>query len=101
MKKFLSNYRSTIILVASIIIGAIVGVIFQERATVLKPLGDVFLNLLLVIIVPLIFFTITTSISKMKTPKRIDKIMFTIIATFIVTSLSRPKYSLDFLVHIV
>ena len=87
MKKFLSNYRSTIILVASIIIGAIVGVIFQERATVLKPLGDVFLNLLLVIIVPLIFFTITTSISKMKTPKRIGKIMFTIIATFIVTSL--------------
>ena len=63
------------------------GIIFQEKATVLKPLGDIFLNLLLVVIVPLIFLTITTSIAKMKTPKRIGKIMVTIIGVFIVTSL--------------
>ena len=87
MKKFLSNYKSTIILLVAIIIGAIVGIIFQEKATILKPLGDIFLNLLLVIIVPLIFLTITTSIAKMKTPKRIGKIMCTIIGVFIVTSL--------------
>ena len=87
MKKFLSNYKSTIILLVAIIIGAIVGVIFQEKATILKPLGDIFLNLLLVIIVPLIFLTITTSIAKMKTPKRIGKIMCTIIGVFIITSL--------------
>jgi len=67
MKKFLSNYKSTIILLAAIIVGAIIGIIFQEKAAVLKPLGDLFLNLLLVIIVPLIFLTITTSITKMKT----------------------------------
>ena len=87
MKKFLSNYKSTIILLAAIIVGAIVGIIFQEKAAVLKPLGDLFLNLLLVIIVPLIFLTITTSITKMKTPKRIGKIMVTIIGTFVVTSI--------------
>ena len=87
MKKFLSNYKSTIILLAAIIVGAIVGIIFQEKAAVLKPLGDIFLNLLLVIIVPLIFLTITTSIAKMKSPKRIGKIMITIIGVFIVTSL--------------
>ena len=87
MKKFLSNYKSTIILLVAIIIGAFVGIIFQEKATILKPLGDIFLNLLLVIIVPLIFLTITTSIAKMKTPKRIGKIMCTIIGVFIVTSL--------------
>ena len=87
MKKFLSNYKSTIILLVAIIIGAIVGIIFQEKATILKPLGDIFLNLLLVIIVPLIFLTVTTSIAKMKTPKRIGKIMCTIIGVFIITSL--------------
>lgn len=87
MKKFLSNYKQTIILVAAIIVGAIVGLIFKEKATVLQPLGDIFLNLLLVIIVPLIFFTITSSIAKMKTPKRIGKIMVTILITFVVTSL--------------
>ena len=87
MKKFLSNYKSTIILLAAIIVGAIIGIIFQEKAAILKPLGDIFLNLLLVIIVPLIFLTITTSITKMKTPKRLGKIMATIIGVFIVTSI--------------
>ena len=87
MKKFLSNYKSTIILLAAIIVGAIIGIIFQEKAAVLKPLGDLFLNLLLVIIVPLIFLTITTSITKMKTPKRLGKIMVTIIGTFVFTSI--------------
>lgn len=87
MKKFLSNYKSTIILLVAIIVGAIVGIIFQERATILSPFGDLFLNLLLVIIVPLIFLTITTSIAKMKTPKRLGKIMVTIICVFLLTSI--------------
>lgn len=87
MKKFLTNYKSTIILLAAIIVGAIIGIIFQEKAAILKPLGDIFLNLLLVIIVPLIFLTITTSITKMKTPKRLGKIMATIIGTFLITSI--------------
>ena len=87
MKKFLSNYKSTIILLVAIIVGAIIGIVFKEKATILKPLGDIFLNLLLVIIVPLVFLTITTSISKMKTPKRIGKIMAAIIGVFIVTSI--------------
>lgn len=87
MKKFLSNYKSTIILLVAIIVGAFAGIIFQEKATVLSPLGDIFLNLLLVIIVPLIFLTITTSIAKMKQPKRLGKIMVTIIGVFIFTSI--------------
>ena len=87
MKKFISNYKSTIILLVAIIVGAIVGIVFQEKATVLSPLGDLFLNLLLVVIVPLIFLTITTSIAKMKQPKRIGKIILSIIGVFVFTSI--------------
>lgn len=87
MKKFLLNYKSTIILLAGIIIGAIVGLIFKEKATVLSPFGDIFLNLLLVVIVPLIFLNITTTISKMKQPKRLGKIIVSIIAVFVATSI--------------
>lgn len=87
MKKFLSNYKSTIILLAAIIVGSIVGIIFKEKATILSPFGDIFLNLLLVIIVPLVFLNITTAISKMKQPKRLGKIIVSIIGVFIVTSL--------------
>ena len=87
MKNFLKTYKSVIILLAAIIIGAIVGIVFKGKAAVLSPLGDIFLNLMFIIIVPLIFLSITTSISKMKQPKRLGKIMFTIIAMFVVTSL--------------
>ena len=87
MKKLLSNYKSTIILLVSIIIGAIVGFIFKEKATVLSPLGDIFLNLLLVVITPLIFLTITTSISKMKSPKRLGKIVGATFLVFIITAI--------------
>ena len=87
MKKLLSNYKSTIVLLVSIIIGAIVGFIFKEKATVLSPLGDIFLNLLLVVITPLIFLTITTSISKMKSPKRLGKIVGATFLVFIITSI--------------
>ena len=55
MKKILKNYKSTLILILAIIIGAVVGLIFKEDAKVLSPLGDIFINLLLVVIVPLVF----------------------------------------------
>ena len=86
MKKFLSNYKSTIILLVAIIVGSIIGIIFKEKATILSPLGDLFLNLLLVIIVPLIFLNITTAISKMKQPKRIGKIIGSVLLVFVITS---------------
>ena len=87
MKKILSNYKATIILLVAIIVGCIVGLIFKEKATILSPLGDLFLNLLLVIIVPLIFLNITTAISKMKQPKRLGKIILSIVGIFVITSL--------------
>lgn len=87
MKNFLKAYKSVIILLAAIIIGAIVGIIFKEKAAVLSPFGDIFLNLMFVVIVPLIFLSISTSISKMKQPKRLGKIMITIVAMFVITSL--------------
>ena len=87
MKNFFKTYKSTIILLAAIIVGAIIGIVFGEKAAVLSPLGDIFLNLLFVAIIPLIFVSITVSISKMKQPKRLGKIMLTIVGVFIFTSL--------------
>ena len=87
MKKFFKTYKSTIILLAAIIVGAIIGIVFKEKAAVLNPLGDVFLNLMFVAIVPLIFVTIASSISKMKQPKRLGKVFLTIIFVFVITSL--------------
>lgn len=87
MKKIFKNYKSTIIMFISVIVGTIIGVIFKEKATILKPFGTLFINLLLTIIVPLIFLTLSTSIGKMKEPKRLGKILITIIGIFVLTSL--------------
>lgn len=87
MKKIFKNYKMTIFLLLGIIVGAIVGLIFGEKATILSPLGDLYLNVLLITIVPLIFLTITTSFGASKSPKRIGKILGTVAVTFVVTSL--------------
>lgn len=94
MKTFLANYKQTLTLVASIIIGAIIGLVCGEKVEFLAPFGDLFLNLLLVIIVPLIFLTISTSIAKISQPKRLGKILGTIVLVFIVTSLVSVLVSL-------
>ena len=87
MKKFWKNYKSTIILILGIVIGCICGLIFGEKANFVKPLGDLFLNLMFVIIVPMVFLTLSTTIAKISSPKRFGKVMASIIGVFIVTSL--------------
>ena len=87
MMRILKNYKSTIILLLSVVIGAIIGLIFKEDAQVLQPLGDIFLNLLFVSIVPLIFLTITTSMAKIKQVSRFRKIISRIFLVFLFTSL--------------
>lgn len=87
MKKIIKNYKQSIILIGSLIIGTIVGLIFKEKSTVLEPLGTLFINMLLVVVVPLIFLSITTSIGKIDKPKRVGKILRSIIIAFVFTSL--------------
>ncbi len=87
MKKIWKSYKSSFILLGSIILGGILGLIFKEKILILKPFGDLFLNLLLIVIVPLIFVTITLSIAKMKQPKRLSKILLSIVFVFLITSI--------------
>ena len=87
MKKIIKNYKQSIILIGSLIIGTIVGLVFKEKATVLEPLGTLVINMLLVVVVPLIFLSITTSIGKIDKPKRVGKILRSIIIAFVFTSL--------------
>lgn len=86
MKKFWKNYKNTIILLGAIIIGAICGIIFKDDAKIVSPFGDIFINLMFVIIVPLIFFTITGAIVKMESPKRLGKIIIRVFIVFIIMS---------------
>lgn len=92
--KSLKNYRFQIILLSSIILGAIIGLTMEEKAQVLKPLGDIFLNLLFTIVVPLIFFSIASSIANMDGTKRLGKIMSRMVGVFFFTGAVSAVYML-------
>lgn len=84
MKK---NYKNSIYLIISIIVGTIIGLIFKEKTNTIKPLGDLFINMLTCSVVPIIFLNITTSISKINKPKRVSKILITTLIVFLGTSI--------------
>ena len=85
MKK-LRPYLFPIILLCSIIIGCILGVILKEDANVLKPLGEIFLNLMYTIVVPLVFFTISSSVANMVDMRRLGRILKYVFLVFFATS---------------
>lgn len=84
---FWKNYRSSIILLSSILFGAILGLILKEKATVLKPLGDLFLNAMFMIVLPLVFFSISSSIASIGSGKKLGKIIGNIIGVFLFTGI--------------
>ncbi len=86
MKGFLKNYRFSIILLGSIAIGAIIGILLGPKSSALKPFGDLFLNLMFMIITPLVFFSITSAIASMNGMKRLGKIMISAFLIFIFTA---------------
>lgn len=81
------NYKFPIILLSSIILGSIIGIILGEKATVLKPFGDIFLNLMFTIVVPLVFLTISSAISSMINMKRLGKIIGNMLLVFVITGI--------------
>ena len=83
MNQILKNYSGIIFLLAGIIIGSITGVFFPSSVTYLKPLGDIFLNLLFVSVVPLVFFAVANSISGVEQQGKFGKIILSMIFTFL------------------
>ena len=85
MWKFVKKYWFPISILLSIIIGSLWGSYLKERAIILKPIGDIFLNLMFTIVVPLVFFTISSSIASMIDLKRLGKIMGYSLIVFTIT----------------
>ena len=81
-----SSYREPLILIAFVIVGAILGLTLGEKASVLYPIGQIWLNLLFVLLVPLIFFSISSSIANIADTKRVGKLLVLTIGIFVVTA---------------
>lgn len=84
---FLKSYSSVLLLLGGIIIGSIFGLVFKEEVAVIKPVGDIFLNLLFTAIIPLVFFTITSSIANLEQTEKLGRLFIVMIAVFLGTLL--------------
>ncbi|MER1935615.1 MAG: cation:dicarboxylase symporter family transporter, partial [Priestia megaterium] len=80
------TYRSSLILLLAILIGGIAGYAIGPDVAVVKPFGDLFLNLMFMIIVPLVFFSVASAIANMNEMKRLGKIMLGIAVVFVATA---------------
>ena len=85
MNSFYDNYRGIIWLVAGIIAGSIAGLIFGERVSILKPIGDIFLNLLFTAVIPLVFFSISSAIGGLKETNKLSKMLVVMTMVFLAT----------------
>ena len=97
MKKILKNYGFIITMLMGVIGGCIVGALFpvvkdaagevlRPGATILEPLGTVFINLMFCIVVPMVFCSISSAIANMDSMKKAGKIMGVTVASFCVTA---------------
>ena len=66
MLKVLKNYAFSIYLIAGVVVGAILGLTLGEKATVLQPFADIFLNMVFCLIVPIVLCSIAGSIASME-----------------------------------
>ncbi|GAA0679493.1 MULTISPECIES: dicarboxylate/amino acid:cation symporter [Clostridium] len=92
MKKLFQTYKSSILLLACMIIGAVSGYFWGEGASVLQPIADIFLNLLYCSIVPLIFVSLVSSIGKMKDLAKLRKVLLIMLVSFIITGIIASLY---------
>ena len=80
---FWKNYSNIILLLIGIFIGSLVGIFAPDFVVYLKPIGDIFLNLLFVTVIPLVFFAIVSAISSIEQQNQLGKIIGTMVLTFL------------------
>ena len=97
MKNFLKNYGFILSMLLGVIGGCILGALFpavkdaegniiEAGATILEPLGTVFINLMFCIMVPMVFCSICSAIANMDSMQKAGKIMGVTLVTFLVTA---------------
>lgn len=85
---FIKKYWFTFSIVISLVLGSIIGVIASDKTIeYIKPFGDLFINLMFTLVVPLVFFTITSSIASLSRKLKLSSILLKTILVFFITSI--------------
>lgn len=85
MQSIIKNYSSIIFLLIGISVGSLIGVFLPGFVPYIKPLGDIFLNLLFVAVIPLLFFAISSAVANIEGDNRLGRILTTMVFVFVIT----------------
>ncbi|MDX1677466.1 dicarboxylate/amino acid:cation symporter [Arsukibacterium sp.] len=70
-----------------LVLGVLAGVVLGETATALKPLGTLFINAIRMLVVPLVFFALITSITSLADNQKMGRLAAKTIGLFLFTAL--------------
>ena len=83
-----SRYRSVPIVYrigVAFLLGSLLGLVLGEPATTLRPLGDIFVSLLSMLIVPIVIFTLLMGARRL-TPSKLGRVGGQVVGLFAITS---------------
>lgn len=80
------NYASTILLLVGLFIGGVCGLVFGEDAVIVKPIGDIFMNLMFVLVVPIVCLSVSSSMYQMSRSNMVGKVLLNTILVFVALS---------------
>ena len=90
---FLKNYGATLLLLLGFLVGGALGAVLGEKAQVLRAPGMLFLNLVFVLVVPLVFFSVAHSMVTMRQSGVIGKVLGASLGVFLLMSLVAGVFS--------
>ena len=68
------------------VLGGVVGMVLGERATVVQPLGDLFIRLLIMAAIPLVFFNLLAGITSLVDLKTLGRLAAKILSYYVLTT---------------
>ena len=97
MSSFWKNYGPSLLLLLGLAVGGVMGVLLGEGAEVLRAPGELFLNLVFVLVVPLVFFSVAHSIVTMRRSGVIGRVLGTALGVFLFMSLVAGVFAFGFM----
>ena len=94
---FLKNYGATLLLLLGLIAGGVLGAVLGDGARVLRAPGMLFLNLVFVLVVPLVFFSVAHSLVVMQKSGAVGRVLLTALGVFLFMSLVTGIFSFGFM----
>lgn len=85
--KFIKSYKSSLLLLSATLLGGGIGLLMGSKASIFAPFGDIFLNLIFTLLIPLVFFSISSAIANMTSSRKLGKILITSIVVFAFTAI--------------